>query len=333
MNTNFILQCPDVGVNRVRIIKERIYRWLTAPALIALTKSFDGTPPDTNDLNALGQWYLNFSERWDFRKQQQAAFDNKVGEGARWLLNSDSIGESQLRLISDATAALGLTGNSEPLRDEYDYALVLGGAKLSNLLRSRLAKVAIGKLKKNPIGVVLLGSARPIGDGEREATNTYAVNANTEFDLFLSAARAEFKIRETYTEDKYEDAANPNNNWIVREYELASEGAAYKVIILAAPSSDPEKRRANSADTYEFFLKKYGVSRGAKLLLATSQIYVPYQHMEAVRSIALPNDVILDTIGFPPEWGGILQGMNEPTNYLQETRSTIQSISRFMNAY
>jgi len=72
---------------------------------------------------------------------------------------------------------------------------------------------------------------------------------------------------------------------------------------------------------------------GAEILLTTSQIYVPYQHMEAVRTIAIPHKINLDTIGFSPEWGGVLQSMNEPANYLQEVRSAVQAIGRFLMAY
>jgi hypothetical protein len=102
------------------------------------------------------------------------------------------------------------------------------------------------------------------------------------------------------------------------------------LFIIAAPSSEPEKRRANSADTYEFFFDRVKADEGAEILIVTSQIYVPYQHLEAMRTIAVPYKINLDTIGFAPEWGGALQGMNEPSNYLQEIRSTIQAMDRFL---
>jgi hypothetical protein len=178
-----------------------------------------------------------------------------------------------------------------------------------------------------PKAVVLLASMRPIGDAEREATNTYAADAETEFDLFVAAAHQEFNLDKNFNEERHDDIENSNKSWIVRKY--AADG--YDVFIIAAPSSDPEKRRANSADTYEFFFNKFQAPEGASILLTTSQIYVPYQHLEAVRTIAIPHKVYLDTIGFVPEWGGTLQGMNEPSNYLQEIRSTIQAIDRFLS--
>jgi hypothetical protein len=149
--------------------------------------------------------------------------------------------------------------------------------------------------------------------------------AATEFDLFVAAAEKEFGVSDDFAEERHEDGENVNAGWIVRKYAAGIR----ELFIIAAPSSDPKKRRANSSDTYEFFFDRFKVDEGAEILLTTSQIYVPYQHLEAIRTIAVPHKVNLDTIGFVPEWGGALQGMNEPSNYLQEIRSTIQAIDGF----
>lgn len=57
------------------------------------------------------------------------------------------------------------------------------------------------------------------------------------------------------------------------------------VISLSGPFSEPDKRRANSSDAYKFFIQKKKDKAGTKLLLVTSQIYVPYQQIEAVRTL------------------------------------------------
>ena len=78
------------------------------------------------------------------------------------------------------------------------------------------------------------------------------------------------------------------------------------------------------------FFKHVKVTAGSKFLLVTSQIYVPYQELEAIRTVALKYDVTIETVGFPPEWTGSGQGMVYVSNYLQEIRSTIQSAHRFL---
>ncbi|MDR2045060.1 MAG: hypothetical protein LBQ15_12035 [Clostridium sp.] len=329
MSKGMILSCPAVGGQRIAQIKNNISSWLTQNALEDLVAAFHGSLPRGLDLNALAKWYLEFSECWDFRGRQKQAFDKKVGEGARWLLSSDDLSETQKESALTAAWKLGFMNNDEPMEHAYDYLWVLGGARLSCLLRSRLARHAIRSGAGVPKAVVFLTSMRPIGDAEREATDTYAPNAETEFDLSVAAAQKEFGVADRFSEERYDDEANANNSWVVRRYETTD----YEILLVAAPSSDPQKRRANSSDTYEFFRKKFRVPEHTSILLTTSQIYVPYQHLEAVRTIAVPYGINLDTIGFPAQWGGVLQGMNEPSNYLQEIRSTIQSIGRFFSEH
>ena len=329
MSNNQILSCPGITEDRIPYIRSNIKQWLSTPLLSDLAKAFGATPDVGKDINYLSKWFLEFSDCWDFRSRQKQAYDSKVGEGARWLLSNDDLTEEQKELALSAALVLGLRDNAIPAYDNSDYIWVLGGAKLSCLLRSRLAAQTIKNAFKMPKAVVLLASMRPIGDAEREATNTYAPNAKTEFDLSVEAAHEEFSVSNDFEEEKHNDSSNDNNSWIIRKY----GGSGYDVFIIAAPSSDPQNRRANSADTYEFFFNRFQAQEGASILLTTSQIYVPYQHMEAIRTIAVPHKIVFDTIGFPPEWGGELQGMNDPSNYLQEIRSTIQSIDRFLKMY
>jgi len=171
------------------------------------------------------------------------------------------------------------------------------------------------------------------------ATDTYAPGAGTEFDLMAAGAEAAFGLGGDFREDRSDDPDNTNRSWVVRDY--AAKGRWPEVTLVCAPSSEPERRRANSADTYEFFLARKGVARG---FLVTSEIYVPYQHLEALRTVALPHDLMVETTGFPAAWGGKLQGMAGPTNYLQEImagptnylqeiRSTIQAADRLLRSF
>jgi len=327
MANNFILNCPDLNGERIKEMKENIESWLKTPILKKLVNAFEGEIPERFDLSDLSKWLLDFSDCWDFRSKQKQAFDSKVGEGVRWLVTDNGLSDEQKSLAFVAASELGLRDNFTPSIKDFDYVWVLGGAKLSCLLRSRLAHDAIKNMTHSPKAVIMLASMRPIGDAEREATNTYAPDAETEYDLFIATAQQEFNVNNDFNEERHDDIENANSSWVVRKYPVYG----YDVYIIAAPSSDPQKRRANSADTYEFFFNRFQAPKGSSILLTTSQIYAPYQHLEAVRTIAIPHIIYLDTIGFPPEWGGALQGMNSPSNYLQEIRSTIQAISRFLS--
>jgi hypothetical protein len=242
-----ILNCPPISGKRIEIMKENIFLWLLSPALEELAAAFGGNLPKNLPLADLADWYLNFSERWDFRSAQKQSFDSKVGEGVRWLLRGGYLTQHQKESALNAAESLGLMNNSSPAMENYDYVLVLGGAKLSCLLRSRLAHNVITEKKMKPKAVALLASLRPIGDSEKEATKTYAPDAQTEFDLFVSAAKQEFEFDPDFAEDGY-CGTNANNSWVIREY-MASD---YKIFIIAAPSSNNVILTLNSANEIIF---------------------------------------------------------------------------------
>lgn len=332
MNEKLIrLTCPKTEVDQIPLVHAAIQKWAESPELAQLVRCFGEQIPKNLNLKELVEWLLMFSDNWDYRRLQQEAAAKDIGEGARWLLNSSHLAQDQLSQIEKSAEILGLLGVSEPANDTYDYVLVLGGARLSCLLRPRLAFELIADKKIKTNHIFLLASSRPVSDSERDATNTYAPEAITEFDLINVGTEVAFNLSKDFSEKRHDDPDSINRSWIIREYEKTLSHPP--IVSISAPSSDPEKRRANSADTYEFFFSKFNVPHGSSLLLVTSQIYVPYQQLEAIRTLALPHKVTVETVGFPPVWGGELQGMVGPTNYLQEIRSTIQSMKRFIDSF
>lgn len=322
--------CPPLESDRSSLLRDQIRSWVRSAALERLVSASGATLPAQADLECLVAWLVEFSERWDFRRLQLEATARDTGEGARWLLDDSHWTADQRVLILECAASLGLIGADRPAARSYDYVLVLGGAKLSCLLRPRLAADVILRVGVRTGEVVLLGSSRPVAESEREATDTYAPGAATEFDLLRTGAELAFGLTAGIDHERYDDPANPNRSWRMWHYQVDS--GSPPVTALSAPSSEPDTRRANSSDTYKFFLTKYGVPPGSSLLLVTSEIYVPYQQLEAIRTIALPHQLLVETIGFPAAWGGALQGMAGPSNYLQEIRSTIQSAARLLSA-
>ena len=77
--------------------------------------------------------------------------------------------------------------------------------------------------------------------------------------------------------------------------------ARQPVSVIAAPSSEPEVRRTNTPDSYQWFATEFaGLQAGQRLLLVTSDIYVPFQHADAVRVLGLPYEVTVETMGIQP---------------------------------
>ena len=309
-------------------LKERIHGWLYSTELEHIVQAFHGSFPHMSSTAEQAKWLLSFSDRWDYRSIQKQARDINTGEKARWQISSAKITEDQKASVAEGIYPLGLIGVQIPVETEFDYVIALGGARFSCLYRPRYAQELIASQKIKTKSAVLLSGMRPVSESERAATDTYAPGAATEYDLINAGAEQSFELSRNYKEEIYHNE-NPNKSWAVRCYD--SPNGKIPVFSVSGPSSEPEKRRANSADTYKFFLEKFNVQSGQKLLLITSQIYVPYQQIEAVRTLAEPYNLYIETVGFPTEWSGQLQGMMEPANYLQEIRSTIQAINRYLN--
>jgi len=326
-----ILECPPLGEARIERMYESIEEWLRSPALSTLIESFGGEVPSHLSVTELGAWLLDFSEQWDYRKLQQKATAKDTGEGARWLVNDPSLSEVQRHIIKESARELGLKGIEIPSKNAYDFVWVLGGARLSCLLRPRLVAHLIAEHSLHYGTLALLASGRPVSESEREATNIYAPEAKTEFDLINRGAEIEFHIESSFREERNDDSTNANKSWVIRKY-IRSENLP-PLLAMSAPSSEPDTRRANSVDTYNFFFDHVQIPPGSSFLLVTSQIYVPYQQLEALRTVALKHNVVIETVGFPLKWGSGLQGMLGASNYLQEIRSTIQSANRFFRAF
>lgn len=324
MNNQYTFNC-----NTTDLI-EHIKNWVYSPELEKIIHAFNGCFPSTlSTLHDHAKWLLTFSERWDYRSLQKQAHDKQTGENARWQISSSDITASQKKALLAGIYPLGLIGTEMPSEKEFDYIIALGGARFSCLYRPKYVHDLIYSYGIKTKAVVLLSGMRPISDSERIATDTYAPHANTEYELINAGAEQTFNLSKNYKEEIYQNE-NPNKGWAVRTYDIIS--GMIPVYSVSGPSSEPEKRRANSADTYKFFLDRYNVHRGQKLLLVTSQIYVPYQQLEALRTLALPRGLYIETVGFPVEWASKMQGMMEPANYLQEIRSTIQAVNRYLDA-
>jgi hypothetical protein len=105
--------------------------------------------------------------------------------------------------------------------------------------------------------------------------------------------------------------------------------------VIAAPSSDPGRRRANTADTCRFWTEEVTPLRGGeRILVVTTALYVPFQHCDALTMIGLPYGCVVDTIGHDPSIldDDLFLPAPTPAHHLQELRSTILSMRRLVAA-
>jgi len=335
----FHVPFQDTGRSAITAIRRKIRAWVRSAPLRDLLEMFEADIPMERALDEVLERLELFSDRWDFRRiarEQGVAPDDAVRRAAgsaRWLSAATGLNqELEARVVSDAKG-LGLVHAQDPTQAEYDYIVVLGGARLSCKLRPlRAAEVLRAGVAIDKIA--LLGAARPIADSERDATDTYVPGATDEFDLIVAGAQQAFGFdADVFDEERHDDSRNRNLSWVIRRFRQTPVSGTPSILAISAPSSDPQRRRANSADTILFLLDRERIKAGTRLLLITSQIYVPYVQLEALRTVSIPRNVYVETIGFPGDRMPELQGLSSANHYLQETRSAIQAARRFCLAY
>jgi hypothetical protein len=247
--------------------------------------------------------------------------------------------------VLDLTRRLGLVDPRKPQFDRYDKTLILGGRGLSPLLRTQYAAqirdsgVELGE-------VSFLGSPRPLIEEppEREVVAGYAPDATDEFDLMLGAVRAAYGME--VTEPVFlcgcaDDSAHCPR-WLQRLAKHAAEtppeftherralvvdrdGRPAGSVLSASTGRPP--LRPDTANTLDLWARCTDPRPGQRVLLVTTQVFVPFQTFDALRLLYLPYDVEIDAVGLGPEW------KDRPTTaeyLLQETLSAIRSARRLL---
>jgi hypothetical protein len=290
--------------------------WARSPALAELVAAFhDGEgPPGDADLATLLAWLEEFSLRWDFR-----------GGKERNLVADQVFDPATHALILRVADELGLVGTLPPPSDSYDQVLILGGLVRACLARPLHAASLLESGGIRARSLAALGGYRPLRGDELElAARSGHSHLTDEFDAMNAGVRAAFDVGEPIS-DRGERSDEVGASWRVVEY-AGPHGTPLRVV--GAPSSEPGVRRANTPDTYAWFARELAKLRGGeRLLVVTSDIYVRFQHADAMRMLALPFGVEIHAVGIQP--GDVdprLEQTFAPHNYLQEIRSTIRAL-------
>lgn len=302
---------------RVGANEQAIREWVGSEPIRDLVQVFGGDTDAVFAGDDLGAWLARldeFSDRWDSRQGSE----RNVAAGLELTAH-------QIRIVEGASEALGLTRSSEPHSDTYDHLLMLGGLLRACVTRPAFAAHLVLNDRIQVGSVTALGGHRPFrGDEFELARRAGFEDVSDEFSALDAGTRRAFGLGAP-TSEEGQPLDVDNAAWSIRTY-ATSDGT--KVRVAAAPSSQPELRRANTADSYAWFAQEVGsVSAGSRILIITTAIYVPAQHAAAVRMLSLPFGAIVETVGIIP--GEVIPELDQqftPSNYLQEIRSAIRSL-------
>jgi hypothetical protein len=291
-----------------------IESWVRSSALSRLVAAYGGTPPVGEDFAALLDWLERFSARWDFR----------AGAERNLVLHSD-VPPEIAGLVLEAARELGLRDGGAPSRDRYDMVVVLGGLVRACIARPRHAARLMSSGTVDADRIVALGGFRELkGDERALVADLLDASVKDEFHAMSAGMEAAFGLTGPVA-TRGHDAESLGASWRVDDYESPSGRPTH---VVAAPSSEPGVRRANTPDTYGWLATESGwLTAGSAVLLVTTDIYVPYQHADAIRMLTVPHHVTVDVVGVRP--GDVdprLAQQFTARQYLQEVRSTILSL-------
>jgi hypothetical protein len=292
-------------------VAEDVRRWLSEANLAALVEAFDGPSPEGDAFEQLTYLDAFSAEHWNPR----------ANSAERDQIGNYPLTPEQSALTMETARALGLTHSTEPTGSAYDHVLVLGGLARACLLRPRYAADLIGQ-GLHAGSVAALTAFRELSSLEQDLLHDPQVglSASNELEVMAEGMRRAFDLAECPTSSEVKDDTNPflssrRDRW---------ETPGPPVEVLVAPTGDPT-RRANSADTYEYWAALTKPSVGERVLLITSAIYVPYQGAFAVSVLGLGEGLHVETIGLDagaPEFG-VLRQRFTAAHYLQEIRSAV----------
>ncbi|SCL36825.1 hypothetical protein GA0070624_5661 [Micromonospora rhizosphaerae] len=312
---------PDVSLPTGRprvpgtVLADQIGGWVGSAPLRTLVYRFGGAWP----VGGLGEVLAELDEfsarHWDYRSgrerpdAREPAFDPET-----------------VRLVQDAAAALGLVRAVPPALPGYAHLVVLGGLAHACVRRVSYAAHLVRTGPRVTGEVALLGSFRPLSEVERAVLTAAGIaDCDTEVEVLDAAVRLAFGLAAPSDEDGH-DAGHPHHSWSSRTYRPAG---LPPVRVLAAPSSEPDRRRAHTADTQRFWAEHVRLSPGDPVLVVTAPIYVPFQHCDALRTLAVPYGCGIETVGVDPTLVALAR-VPEPTltpgRYLQEIRSAIRAM-------
>lgn len=311
------------------LLKE-VEAWSAHDALAQLVAMFGGVFPHHDDLAARLAYLDEFSAAWDYRSRTRARSGERVrcqdaGGGARWMIPRLDLAQRQLDTITTLAQQLGLTDETWPTGTTFDYMLVIGTGRYSNMLRARWARDLAARHRVGH--VVLAAASRRLLSSEDDAVASCAPGARTEFDLLAAAAADAFGLdtREAVRQGRLR-AGDPHRGQMVWRFGEDSNDLGLPITLIEAPSPDPNNRRATSADTFTFTARTLDMQRSS-CLLVTGQPFVPYQNFDALRTLTVPFGIRIETVGFGI---GRYRGLHDmdlqhPAKLLQEVRSTIRA--------
>lgn len=289
-------------------LREATKRWASVDELWDLVEVFDATPVDRSDVeSALAFIDYVAADHWDFRQGRER-------QSLERELSNDVVA-----LVYRVAARFGLLRRNGEPKGSYDDLLVLGGTVRACYSRMALGKSLLETRVECP-AMTALGAFRPLQPEELHLARVLVGGeVETEAEALVATARVLYGAGDAAVHELCDGA------------EVVVVDERVRVSVLGCSGSGG---RARTDDTYRLWMQRspWSATAPRRVVIVTSQIYVPYHHLEALRLLAMPRGWYVETVGSEP--GEFLPSQLapalKPAHYLQEIRSTVHAMRRLL---
>lgn len=299
-------------------------QWVSSAPMRALAEASGWDWPDCADTGELLTRLAELSSDWDFRGRAGGIERNFIGaEPAD--VNGRVVPEE---LITAAARALGLVTATPVPPERFTTLVVLSGLVKACVNRTRHAAALLRDGVRADSVAVLGGHRELLGDELVLAKEQGFGDAFDEAEVVLAATKQAFGLGEP---DESEASGPSRDDW---DNELWSAWARYRwpgADVLIVPSGEPG-RRVNTPDQLRYWADRNQIGRGDRVLLLTTQIYVPFQQLSGLQVLGIERGCAVRCCGVDAE-NSFLPGLAfTGRSYLQEVRSALLAAARLMTA-
>jgi hypothetical protein len=238
-------------------------------------------------------------------------------------------------LVEGAARALGLVDAAPAPAGRFSAVLVLSGLVSACVNRTRRTAELLREGLDAGSVAVLSGHRKLAGKEPDQARELGLGELFDEADAVLAATREAFGLGEPELAERpgprlaeWNDSLRAASG----RYRWAAAGQAPGVEVLIVPSADPASRRVNTADQLKYWAEGAGIGAADRVLLVTTQIYVPFQQFDGLRMLGLDRGCAVSCCGV--DAGTAYLPMKEfgGRSYLQEVRSALRAASALLAA-
>jgi hypothetical protein len=309
-------------------VESALKEWASSPPLRALAKASGWAWPEETGTAALLSRLAELSSDWDFRAQRERNFiESDPAETNGRVIPDD--------LVTAAARALGLVDAAPAPAGRFSAVVVLSGLVSASVNRTRRAAELLAQ-GLDTRSVVVVGGHRRLGGREPDQARELEVGEQfDEADVVLAATREAFGLGEPEISELSGPRAAEWHDclWAASgRYRWPAAGRRPPVDALIVPSSDPHWRRVTTADQFRYWATGAGISAQDRVLLMTTQIYVPFQQFDCLRVLGLERGCAVSCCGVDIQTAFLPMKDFSSRSYLQEIRSALRAASSLMAA-